>query len=147
MFRGNSFKLFLITCCVILSSAASFFMPSLTAGQDLPFSEVEEKLAGLTGEEAETLEILFSLVQEIENMEKEQEELAAEMIVMEREIYHLESRIKIEEKLYNHKRSGLRQELPEDGGSNLPGNNPGCRQPGNFFEKVKYLERPGPEYR
>ena len=76
-----------------------------------PFAEVEEKLSGLTEEEAKTLEELFNLSQEIEEMEREQEQLAEEVVVIQGEIVQLEDKIKIEEGLYEEKRDNLREVL------------------------------------
>jgi len=126
--RAYNSKLYIIVCLIIISIASSILPTSATGenspgdssngsfvrkaeGEKSPFEKVEEKLSGLTEEEAEILEELFSIAQEIEDMEKEQEQLAEEMVVIEEEIHQLEGEIKIEEELYQEKRDNLKQVL------------------------------------
>lgn len=110
MFKRN-ISIFFLATGIILLSVFSGFSRTLLAEQGLPFMKVEEKLAGLAEEEKETLHILFSLLQEIENMVREQKELAVDIAVIVEEINLLENRITIEENLFEDKLSGLRQIL------------------------------------
>ncbi|HOM41991.1 MAG TPA: hypothetical protein PLG67_09855 [Bacillota bacterium] len=108
-------KLRKVKAIVLLSIAitlAVMFLPASAAvEQQPPFSEVKEKLSGITEEEKEVLRKLFMLAQEIETAEAEVEELANEIEAVSKEIKGLEDAIAEEELAYEKNRESLEQVL------------------------------------
>ncbi len=94
----------IMTAIVILPASAA-------VGQQPPFSEVKEKLSGISKEEKEILQKLFILAQEIEIAEAEAEELSRETEAISKEIKGLEEDIAKEELAYEKKRKSLEQVL------------------------------------
>lgn len=87
------------------------FSTSATAGQTDPFSEIKDKLSGISEEEKEVLQNLFTLAQEIELMETEEKKLAQEITAINKEIKGLEATIAEGELAYDKKQESLKQVL------------------------------------
>ena len=91
--------------------ALMVFSTSAAAGQADPFSEIKEKLSGISEEEKGILQNLFTLTQEIELMEAEEKELATGIEAINREIKSLGTAITEGELAYAKKRGSLEQVL------------------------------------
>ncbi|MHB1392225.1 MAG: coiled-coil domain-containing protein [Clostridia bacterium] len=94
----------IILAIMILSTSAS-------AGQVDPFSEIKEKLSGISEKEKEILQNLFTLAQEMELMEAEEKELALGIDTVNQEIKNLETAIAEGELVYEKKHRSLEQVL------------------------------------
>lgn len=88
-----------------------FFSARLVAGQTDAFSEIQEKLTGVSQEEKTVLEKLFILVQETEEMEREEKEIAREIVRIQEEVQNLTGLIAREEASYENKQDVLKQVL------------------------------------
>lgn len=80
-------------------------------GQADPFSEIREKLSGISSEEKEKLQKLFTLTQEIEALEIEEKKLAVEIQAIKEETANLEKAIEKGELDCQKKKESLRQVL------------------------------------
>ncbi|HYE83385.1 MAG TPA: hypothetical protein VEG39_14610 [Clostridia bacterium] len=87
------------------------FSSGVINGQADPFSEIKEKMSGISEEEKENLQNLFTLTQEIESMELEEKKLAEEIKAMSREVESLEAAIARSELDYLKRKESLRQVL------------------------------------
>lgn len=100
---------------LIYSLAAIFsmgiFCTSYVAGQESPPSGIKDKLTAISEEEKKTLQGLFTLSQEIEVMEKEEQRLTEEIKATEVEIKALELEIAEGEAAYKMRRDALKQVL------------------------------------
>ncbi len=101
--KGILFSIFISTAILVL------FLSNLVIGQ--PFEDIHEKLIGISKEEKEILEKLFILIQEIENMEKEEEKLSLDIDDIKQEIKKLEIEISGEENIYEKNKEALKQVL------------------------------------
>lgn len=103
-------KIKLVTTAVlVIVFAMPFFMTNKIQAD--PFSQIEEKLKGISKEEKEVLQNLFVLMQEIEGMEREAEKLSLDIDKIDQEIKDLEVTIAKEEENYEKKKEGLKQVL------------------------------------
>ncbi|HYF83672.1 MAG TPA: hypothetical protein VEB00_11670 [Clostridia bacterium] len=110
MFKYHKIKS-LIIFCIAITLALVILSASAAAGQADPFSEIKEKLSGISDKEKEILQKLFTLAQETELMETEEKGLALEINAMDGEIKSLETAIAAGELAYEKKRSSLEQAL------------------------------------
>ena len=96
-----------------LSIVFIFFIlsPNIRIAQAQQFTEIREKLSGISEEEREVLKNLFILVQELEEMGKQQEIMVKEVDVTKEEVIQLESKIQNEEIEFLMQRDALRQVL------------------------------------
>lgn len=101
----------MIIICLAITIALAVFSASALASRGDPFSEIEEKLSGISVKEKEILENLFTLVQEIELMEAEEKELSLGVENINREIKTLEAAIAEGEVNYKKKQNSLEQVL------------------------------------
>lgn len=76
-----------------------------------PFLEIKEKLSGISEEEKEILQNLFTLSQEIELMELEEKMLSSDVEKMNGEIKAMEKAISEGEQSFDKKRESLKQVL------------------------------------
>ncbi|SDK67374.1 coiled-coil domain-containing protein [Natronincola ferrireducens] len=88
-----------------------FVFSSIAVSQTDLFLEIQQKLDGISEEEKEILQNLFSLVQEIKEVEREETEIIEDIEVINQEITILESTIAVEEIAYEKKREDLKQVL------------------------------------
>ena len=103
-------KIKLVTTAVlVIVFAMPFFMTNNIQAD--PFSQIEEKLKGISKEEKEVLQNLFILMQEIEGMEREAEKISHDIDKIGKEIKDLEVTIEKEEIDYEKKKEGLKQVL------------------------------------
>ena len=109
MFKYHKIKSLIIFCIAI--TLALVILSTSAAGQADPFSEIKEKLSGISDKEKEILQKLFTLAQEIELMETEEKELASGVDTINGEIKSLETAIAEGELAYEKKRSSLEQVL------------------------------------
>ena len=87
------------------------FSTNIKAGTEDFFPETKGKLAGIDQKELETLQKLFSQVQEIEEMKKEAQGIAGEIDTVKKEIDDLQRSITDEEIAYAKKKDSLKQLL------------------------------------
>lgn len=100
------FVLFLLMISVSIS-----VRPFRASGEVKPITEANEKLQGISEQEQETLEKLFTLTQEIEKMEREEERIAKEINGLSKEIKKLDENIKKEQESYDDYLGLLKQVL------------------------------------
>jgi len=101
---------------LIFRSAAVIFVLTIIIAdffycQEDPFSEIKEKLDGISQQEREILQNLFVFTQEIELLEKEEREQSQEIETIKQDIRSLENSIAEGEVMYNRKRESLKQVL------------------------------------
>lgn len=101
----------MIVVCLTIALVLAVLSTNATAIQADPFSEIKEKLSGISEKEKEILQNLFILAQEIELMEAEEKELSLGIEVLNREIKTLETAIAEGELAYKKKRGNLEQVL------------------------------------
>ncbi len=101
----------LIISVLAIALVLMILSTSAAAGQADPFSEIKEKLSGISEKEKEILKDLFRLAQEIELMEAEEKALALEINKMDQEIKVLEAEIAKGELAYEKKHKSLEQVL------------------------------------
>lgn len=101
---------FLIFCIVIALTFAAVF-PSRIWGEVQPVTEVQEKLKGISDKEKGILEDLFTLSQEIEEMDRQETEFSQRIDTLKVGIKDLENRIEDRQKEYDDQREVLRQVL------------------------------------
>lgn len=87
------------------------FFPSVIIGHADPFLEIKEKLSGISEEEKEILQNLFTISQEIEVMELEEKKLTQDIGMMNKEIESMEAAIKAGENSFSKKQESLKQVL------------------------------------
>jgi len=103
-------KVFLIFCLAIVLTIMSF-PKSILAGSPTPFSQVKEKLEGISKEEKVILQNLFAISHEIEQMGIEEKGIAGEIEVLNKDIRGFEETISDKEKACKEKRDVLKQVL------------------------------------
>lgn len=82
------------SCIITFVLAVSIlFSPSEATGEVKPITDAEEQLEGISKEEQETLEKLFTYTQEIEEMERQQESISSEINKLVVEIESLDASI------------------------------------------------------
>jgi len=101
----------IIAICLIITLVLALVPESASAIQTDPFSEIKEKLSGISEEEKKILQNLFVLAQEVELMEAEEKELALGVDAINREIKTLEATITQGEMEYKRKKDSLEQVL------------------------------------
>ncbi|MGE5677287.1 MAG: coiled-coil domain-containing protein [Pseudomonadota bacterium] len=84
---------------------------NMLVGHADPFLEIKEKLSGISEEEKEILQNLFTLSQEIELMELEEKKLSSDVEKMNSDIKSMEAAISEGEQRFAKKRESLRQVL------------------------------------
>ena len=108
-------KLYGIKTVIIAGFTIALILAILSTGtvvgQADPFSEIREKMAGISEDEKEILQNLFTLAQEIELMESEEKKFAREIEVINREIKDLEAAIAESGLAYAKKQESLKQVL------------------------------------
>lgn len=87
------------------------FSPGVVVGHADPFLEIKEKLSGISEEEKEILQNLFTISQEIELMEIEEKKLSQDVEIMNKEIKSMEVTIKEGESNYKKRQESLKQVL------------------------------------
>ena len=110
MLKTGKVKLYLISNLAIVF-ALMIFSSSIVAGDVDSFSEIQEKLAGISEEEREILQNLFVLVQEIEEIERTEDGITRDIEIINRDFKDLEVVIAGEEIAYNRNRDALEQLL------------------------------------
>lgn len=110
MLKLGKIKTLFISGLVIALVFASISIGAVNGYAD-PFSEIKDKLSGISEEEKEILQNLFTLAQELELMEKEEEKLAQEIKTIDHEIKGIEAEIYESELAYAKKQESLRQVL------------------------------------
>ena len=96
---------------LLMISVSIAVRPYMASGEVKPITEANEKLRGITEQEQQTLEKLFILTQEIEEMEREEARIADEIKELESEIEKLDLSIKKEEENYDTYLNLLKQVL------------------------------------
>jgi len=110
LFKPFKFTLLLLSC-LALFMAVMVFTSGTIAGQAAPFSEAAEKLTGLTEKERAAVLTLFTLVRQIEELEREEADIVRETEATAREMLLLESSVAEEAARYDVKQVALRQLL------------------------------------
>lgn len=100
----------LVLGLAVLAVLGSFAMDTV-AGYADPFEEIKDKLSGVSEEEKDILQNLFTLSQEIELMELEEKKLSGDVGDINVEIRAIEAAIKAGEKSYSKKQESLKQVL------------------------------------
>lgn len=101
----------LMTLCLAIVLVLGTFSADAVVGYADPFLEIKEKLSGISEEENEILQNLFTISQEIELMEIEEKKLSQDVEVMNQEIKSMEVAIKEGESNYSKKQECLKQVL------------------------------------
>ncbi|HOR86582.1 MAG TPA: hypothetical protein PLL98_08850 [Bacillota bacterium] len=101
------------TRALITAGFTAFFILAMISSVTIgvradPFLEVKAKLNGISEEEREILQGLFTLAQEIELLEAEEKELAQEIESTKKEIEKLEAAIAERERAYEKKKESLK---------------------------------------
>lgn len=86
-------------------------IPDHASGDVKPITEAQEKLSGISEEEQETLQALFTLTQEIEETEREEDRLTGEIETLQDEIAQLDESIKGQQEEYDIRLDLLEQVL------------------------------------
>lgn len=87
------------------------FFPGAVIGHADPFLEIKEKLSGISEDEKEILQNLFTLSQEIELMELEEKKLSQDVETINKDIRDMQAAIEEGERSYSHKQDSLKQVL------------------------------------
>jgi len=85
--------------------------PNRIFGQVEPIAQIQEKLEGISEEEKKILAHLFILLQEIEEMDRQEAEITREIKTLQAEIDNLESAIEKQQKDYDNQLEILKQVL------------------------------------
>ncbi|SCY91220.1 coiled-coil domain-containing protein [Alkaliphilus peptidifermentans] len=101
----------IILLCLVISLAGIALFPIDVVGQVDPFSEIQLKLLNISEDEIEIIHNLFVLANEIEEMEKQEVEIAREIDGINTEMLILEKNIKKEEIKYTKSKDALEQVL------------------------------------
>jgi septal ring factor EnvC (AmiA/AmiB activator) len=110
MLKFDRIKKLIVASLAIALVFASISIGTVNGLAD-PFSEVKNKLSGISEEEKKILQNLFTLAQELELMEVEERELAQEIKAINQEIRRLEAEIADEETAYEKRRESLKRVL------------------------------------
>jgi len=110
MINKRSIKLLLASILTIVI-AFTIFTSSISFGEEDSFTKTKEKLAGISEDERGVLHNLFLLVQDIEEMEREENKISKEIYLVKEEIKIMEVMIVGEETAYEKKRDVLKQVL------------------------------------
>lgn len=108
MSKTSRARLLLTTLILIIFVT---FSTNIKAGTEDVLPETKEKLAGMDQKETETLQKLFSQVQDIEEMKKEGQGIAEDIDAVTKEIEDLQGAISAEEMAYAKKKDSLKQLL------------------------------------
>lgn len=102
-----------ILSCILLLGFYIFYSTSLGLAQETTtvFSETEEKLDSISEKEQKVLQELFFILQDIEEMERQQVETEEEIKKLKDDIENVSSRIEKEESTYEQKIDTLREVL------------------------------------
>ena len=107
MNKTANIKMFLIFCLAFILIIS---LPlSIVVGQGGPFSEIKEKMAGISESEHENLQNLFVLSQQITEIGKEEERVTQDIKTKKTEIEDLKVTIASEEMAYTKKMEDLKQ--------------------------------------
>ncbi len=93
-------KIFYLWTALLLSLVLA--APGHVTGEVKPITEAEEKLEGITEEEQKTLEKLFTLSQDLEELEREEARLTAEIDELRARIASMDQSIEKEQKAYEN---------------------------------------------
>lgn len=93
-------KLFYIWTAVLLVLA--IIVPGHVSGEVKPITEAQEKLDGISEEEQKTLEKLFTLTQELEELEREEARLNGEIDQLKAKIAETDKSIEKKQKSYDN---------------------------------------------
>jgi peptidoglycan hydrolase CwlO-like protein len=104
-------KKYIAFTLILLLSTAILAKPYRVAGEVKPIEEAKEQLQGISEEEQKTLEKLFILTQEIEEMEREEARITEEINELIDEIDELDKSIIKEEENYDFNLSLLERVL------------------------------------
>jgi len=110
MINKRSIKLLLASILTIVF-VLTIFTSSISSGEEDSYSKTKEKLTGISEDERGVLQNLFLLVQEIEEMEREENKISKEIYLVKEEIKTMEVMIVGEETAYEKKRDVLKQVL------------------------------------
>lgn len=100
----------LITITIIITLFANLF-PCHASGQVEPIAEVEEKLQGISDIEDAIMADLFTHSQEIEEMERQQEIVLAEIVQLQTDTEEIANEIKLKQDNYNSQLNVLEKVL------------------------------------
>ncbi|MBB6216127.1 peptidoglycan hydrolase CwlO-like protein [Anaerosolibacter carboniphilus] len=108
MLKKGKMKLVLIFSIILV---LMFFSIRMAEGQRDSSSEIQEKLAGISEEERQILQNLFTIAQEIKEIEKEEERIGLEKDTILEEIEALKGAVENEEIAYEKKKTVLKEVL------------------------------------
>jgi len=110
MKRARKFGLFLIITLFTVFVFADT-LPRHAMGQVQPIMEIEQKLQGISDIETKVMEELFTISQDIEELERREEQTKQEIEALEAEIARLESEIAEKQSGYNEQLNVLERFL------------------------------------
>jgi peptidoglycan hydrolase CwlO-like protein len=96
----NKLKLFYL--CTAMLLALVMAVPGHVTGEVKPITEAQEKLDGISEEEQKTLEKLFTLTQELEELEREEDKLTGEIDELKANIAETDKSIEKEQRSYDN---------------------------------------------
>lgn len=101
----------ILTRGLVICFVLTLFCTSIVWGQAEPPSRIQEKLNGISNEEKQVLQNLFTLVQEIAVMENEEEKLALDIDSANKELISIEALMASEEANIEEKQEALKRVL------------------------------------
>jgi len=110
MLKKRGVKIFFASSMAIIY-IWTIISSTVVEGQVESFTEVQEKLGVISEEQREILTNLFLIVQEIEEMEREEAAISGDVEVIKQEAHDLEKMIVVEEIAYQKKQDDLKQVL------------------------------------
>ena len=112
MYMGKKYKLKqIIVLALTITILGMIFSSYILAEPADSLIEIEEKLAGISEDEREVLQNLFILIQEIEQMEKQEDRMTQEIQYINQDMQQIEITIAQEEKEFIKKRDILQEVL------------------------------------
>lgn len=110
MLKTGKIKIYLASTLLIVFVWGGF-SSNMVSGQVDPISNMQKKLGGISEEKKEVVQNLFTIMQEIEELEREEDAAAWEIAVIKQEVRGLAGRIADEEIAYENKRDILKEVL------------------------------------
>ncbi len=104
-------KINLIIAIVCIMVISVIFIPPKVSGEVKQITEIEDKLDGITEEEKLVLEKLFTINQEIDELEREEDRISGEIETLQLQIQDLEHGIEEKQTDYDDQRDILKQVL------------------------------------
>jgi peptidoglycan hydrolase CwlO-like protein len=101
----------ILALTIVISFVLSLLCTSIVVGQVVPPTGIQEKLIGISEEEKQVLQSLFTLSQEITVLEIEEKELAQNIDKANQDLISMEAAIAVEEANFAEKQEALKRVL------------------------------------